>query len=165
MEKKGSLFNLKYFLLLAILVTVDLWTKQYVVNNFSVGQTKDLILPFIDLLLIYNSGIAFGILDNNNELTSYFLLILGIIIVLYIINLATNEQSIKKATALMIISGGALGNIIDRATDNYVTDFLHLKINNYSFFIFNLADAFITIGAILIIKKRIKTNFTNVETN
>mgnify|MGYP001158356502 FL=1 len=165
MEKKGSLFNLKYFLLLAILVTVDLWTKQYVVNNFSVGQTKDLILPFIDLLLIYNSGIAFGILDNNNELTSYFLLILGIIIVLYIINLAINEQSIKKTTALMIISGGALGNIIDRAVDNYVTDFLHLKINNYSFFIFNLADAFITIGAILIIYFEIKTNFTNVETN
>ena len=165
MEKKGSLFNLKYFLLLAILVTVDLWTKQYVVNNFSVGQTKDLILPFIDLLLIYNSGIAFGILDNNNELTSYFLLILGIIIVLYIINLAINEKSIKKATALMIISGGALGNIIDRATDNYVTDFLHLKINNYSFFIFNLADAFITIGAILVIYFEIKTNFTNVETN
>ena len=165
MEKKGSLFNLKYFLLLAILVTVDLWTKQYVVNNFSVGQTKDLILPFIDLLLIYNSGIAFGILDNNNELTSYFLLILGIIIVLYIINLAINEQSIKKATALMIISGGALGNIIDRAVDNYVTDFLHLKINNYSLFIFNLADAFITIGAILIIYFEIKTNFTNVETN
>ncbi len=165
MEKKGSLFNLKYFLLLAILVTIDLWTKQYVVNNFSVGQTKDLILPFIDLLLIYNSGIAFGILDNNNELTSYFLLILGIIIVLYIINLAINEQSIKKATALMIISGGALGNIIDRATDNYVTDFLHLKINNYSFFIFNLADAFITIGAILVIYFEIKTNFTNVETN
>ena len=165
MEKKGSLFNLKYFLLLAILVTVDLWTKQYVVSNFSVGQTKDFILPFIDLLLIYNSGIAFGILDNNNELTSYFLLILGIIIVLYIINLAINEQSIKKATALMIISGGALGNIIDRATDNYVTDFLHLKINNYSFFIFNLADAFITIGAILIIYFEIKTNFTNVETN
>jgi len=165
MEKKGSLFNLKYFLLLAILVTVDLWTKQYVVNNFSVGQTKDFIVPFIDLLLIYNSGIAFGILDNNNELTSYFLLILGIIIVLYIINLAINEQSIKKATALMIISGGALGNIIDRAADNYVTDFLHLKINNYSFFIFNLADAFITIGAILIIYFEIKTNFTNVETN
>ena len=65
----------------------------------------------------------------------------------------------------MIISGGALGNIIDRAVDNYVTDFLHLKINNYSFFIFNLADAFITIGAILIIYFEIKTNFTNVETN
>ena len=165
MEKKGSLFNLKYFLLLAILVTIDLWTKQYVVSNFSVGQTKDFILPFIDLLLIYNSGIAFGILDNNNELTSYFLLILGIIIILYILNLAINEKSTKKATALMIISGGALGNIIDRATDNYVTDFLHLKINNYSFFIFNFADAFITIGAILIIYFEIKTNFTNVETN
>ena len=56
-------------------------------------------------------------------------------------------------------------SIIDRAADNYVTDFLHLKINNYSFFVFNLADAFITIGAILVIYFEIKTNFTNVETN
>ena len=50
-----------------------------------------------------------------------------------------------------MIIGGALGNILDRIPDGYVTDFLHLNVNNFSFFIFNPADAFISIGAILLI--------------
>ncbi len=53
--------------------------------------------------------------------------------------------------ALSFITGGAIGNVLDRINDGSVTDFLHLKIYNYSLFVFNLADAFITIGAILII--------------
>ena len=53
--------------------------------------------------------------------------------------------------ALSLIIAGALGNIVDRIVDGRVTDFLHLEIANFSFFIFNLADAFITLGAILII--------------
>ena len=53
--------------------------------------------------------------------------------------------------ALSLIIAGALGNIIDRFIDGKVTDFLHLEIFNNSFFVFNLADAFITIGAVLII--------------
>ena len=66
-------------------------------------------------------------------------------------------NSIKKQThpllnwALALIFAGALGNIIDRFIDGKVTDFLHLEFGSYSFFIFNLADAFITLGAILII--------------
>ena len=56
-----------------------------------------------------------------------------------------------KKYALSIITAGAFGNIIDRAIDNKVTDFLHLEMFNFSFFIFNFADAFITTGAILII--------------
>jgi signal peptidase II len=50
-----------------------------------------------------------------------------------------------------MIIGGALGNILDRIPDGYVTDFLHLNVNKFSFFIFNPADAFISIGAILLI--------------
>ena len=62
-----------------------------------------------------------------------------------------NEDMIKKKYALSIITAGAYGNIIDRAIDNKVTDFLHLEVLNFSFFIFNFADAFITVGAILLI--------------
>ena len=57
----------------------------------------------------------------------------------------------RNRIALSFITGGAIGNVLDRINDGSVTDFLHLKIYNYSLFIFNLADAFITIGAILII--------------
>ena len=62
-----------------------------------------------------------------------------------------NESEVNKKIALSIITAGAFGNILDRINDGQVTDFLHLEILNFSFFIFNLADAFITIGAILII--------------
>ena len=56
-----------------------------------------------------------------------------------------------SALALSLIIAGALGNIVDRIIDGRVTDFLHLEVADFSFFIFNLADAFITLGAILII--------------
>ena len=65
--------------------------------------------------------------------------------------LLNNENESFKKLALSMITGGALGNIFDRIPDGYVTDFLHLKIYEFSFFIFNPADAFITIGAVTLI--------------
>ena len=164
-EKKGNLYKLSIFLTLCFLVAVDLLTKNIAVSSLSLGTTEEFFLPFIDLLLLYNSGIAFGVLDNNNQFQIYGLLITGIMIVSYILYLAFKETSYKKMLGFSIIAGGALGNIIDRAINGHVTDFLHLKINNFSFFIFNMADAFITIGAILIIYFEIKTNSDESKTN
>jgi len=165
MEKKGNLYKLKIFFLICFLVFIDLWTKNLAVSLLTLGISKEFFIPFIDLLLLYNSGIAFGMFDNNNQFQTYGLLIIGIVIVAYILYLAINETNYKKALSLSIIAGGALGNIIDRAMQGYVTDFLHLKINNFSFFIFNMADAFITIGAILIIYFELKTNSDDVKTD
>ena len=164
-EKKGNLYKLSIFLTLCFLVALDLWTKNIAVSSLSLGSPEEFFLPFIDLLLLYNSGIAFGVLDNNNQFQTYGLLIIGIIIVSYILYLAFKETSYKKMLGFSIIAGGALGNIIDRAINGHVTDFLHLKINNFSFFIFNMADAFITIGAILIIYFELKTNSDDAKTN
>ena len=61
------------------------------------------------------------------------------------------KGNFKKKIGLSFVTGGAFGNIFDRLVDGKVTDFLHLEIMNFSFFVFNLADLFITIGAILII--------------
>ena len=115
------------------------------------GESIKTFFPFIELLLIYNSGIAFGIFDNKGELTSNLLLILTILITLYLLWMIINETKERNKIALSFITGGAIGNVLDRINDGSVTDFLHLKIYNYSLFVFNLADAFITIGAILII--------------
>ena len=165
MEKKGNLYKLNIFFLLCFLVFIDLWTKSLAASLLSIGISKDFFIPFIDLLLLHNSGIAFGMFDNNNQIQTYGLLIIGIVIVVYILHLAFNETNYKKTLGFSIIAGGALGNIIDRAMQGYVTDFLHLKINNFSFFIFNMADAFITIGAILIIYFELKTNSDDVKTD
>ena len=151
MVNKETLYKIKFFLLIGFLIFIDFYSKNLAIENLVYGQSLETFIPFIDLLLIYNSGIAFGIFDNGSVFTSYILLILTLLISLYLIWMIINESEVNKKIALSIITAGAFGNILDRINDGQVTDFLHLEILNFSFFIFNLADAFITIGAILII--------------
>ena len=149
--KKEVLYKLSYPVLIILLVVLDLFSKDYAANNFLVAQSYTTFIPFIDFLLIYNSGIAFGIFDGYGNLASNLLLVITIFILIYLIRLLVKEKVQIAKFALSLITAGALGNIIDRFIDGKVTDFLHLEFGSYSFFIFNLADAFITLGAILII--------------
>ncbi len=151
MASKENLYNYRFILIIFLLVCLDIFSKVIANNNLLFGQSVDTVFPLIELLLIFNSGIAFGIFDNNGELASNLLLILTILITLYLLWMIINETKDRNKIALSFITGGAIGNILDRINDGSVTDFLHLKIYNYSLFVFNLADAFITIGAILII--------------
>ena len=151
MVNKEALYNFRFIILIISLVAIDLISKSFAINNLLFGESSTTFLPFIELLLIYNSGIAFGIFDNSGMLASNILLLVTLIILCYLIWMIIYEPQKNKKYSLSIITAGALGNIIDRVIDGQVTDFLHLEILNFSFFIFNLADAFITIGAILII--------------
>ena len=149
--KKEVLYKLIYPVLIILLVVLDLFSKDYAANNFLFAQSYSTFIPFIDFLLIYNSGIAFGIFDGYGNLASNLLLVITIFILIYLIRLLVKEKVKIAKLALSLITAGALGNIIDRFIDGKVTDFLHLEFGSFSFFIFNLADAFITLGAILII--------------
>lgn len=149
--KKEVLYKLSYPVLIFLLVVLDLFSKDYAANNFLFAQSYSTFIPFIDFLLIYNSGIAFGIFDGYGNLASNLLLVITIFILIYLIRLLIKEKVQIAKFALSLITAGALGNIIDRFIDGKVTDFLHLEFGSFSFFIFNLADAFITLGAILII--------------
>ena len=149
--KKEVLYKLSYPVLIFLLVVLDLFSKDYAANNFLFAQSYSTFIPFIDFLLIYNSGIAFGIFDGYGNLASNLLLVITIFILIYLIRLLVKEKVQIAKFALSLISAGALGNIIDRFIDGKVTDFLHLEFGSFSFFVFNLADAFITLGAILII--------------
>jgi signal peptidase II len=144
------LFKSKYFLYILIFIVLDLFSKRLALNYLS-HLTPIEFIPFIDFYLTFNSGVAFGFLDLGSRVMSNILTLVGILIVAYMLVLLKNENESTKKLALSIIIGGALGNIFDRLLDGYVTDFLHLKINNFSFFIFNIADASITIGAVLLI--------------
>ncbi|MFL2730848.1 MAG: signal peptidase II [Gammaproteobacteria bacterium] len=148
---KETLYKLHYLTLIIVLFVLDLVSKNYAENNISFGQSYTTFLPFIDFFLIYNSGIAFGLFDGYGDLASNILLIITVIILAYLIRMLIQEKVQIAKLALSLIIAGALGNIVDRIVDGRVTDFLHLEIANFSFFIFNLADAFITLGAILII--------------
>ena len=144
------MFKNKYYLYIIIFLLFDISAKQFALTFLNEFESKSFI-PFIDLYLTFNSGIAFGFLDFGQRSLSNLLTILGIGIVIYIFILHKKEDDSSKKFALSMIIGGALGNILDRIPDGYVTDFLHLNVNNFSFFIFNPADAFISIGAILLI--------------
>ena len=144
------MFKSKYFLYILIFIVLDLFSKHLALNYLS-HLTPIEFIPFIDFYLTFNSGVAFGFLDLGSRVMSNILTLVGILIVAYMLVLLKNENESTKKLALSIIIGGALGNIFDRLLDGYVTDFLHLKINNFSFFIFNIADESITIGAVLLI--------------
>ena len=158
MVNKENLYNLKFILVIIFLVTVDVLSKSFANSHLLFGQSSATFIPFIDLLLIYNSGIAFGIFDNSGDFASNLLLTLTFIITTYLIWLTIKETNNKNKISLSLIASGAIGNVLDRMNDGSVTDFLHLEIYNYSLFVFNFADAFITIGAILIIYFEIRRN-------
>ena len=140
--------NIKFFLAAASLILVDLFSKGYVEDFFQQGDAVN-ILPFLSITLAFNSGIAFSLLDFNNFFTDYVLLFIGLIITVFLVRLFKQEDNITSKVGLILIISGALGNIIDRAMDGVVTDFLLFFVGNTPFFIFNLADAYISFGAVL----------------
>tara|TARA_B100002052_G_C15830713_1_gene575216 strand:+ start:575 stop:1054 length:480 start_codon:yes stop_codon:yes gene_type:complete len=142
------LSNIKFSLAAASLILVDLFSKGYVEDFFQQGDVVN-ILPFLGITLAFNSGIAFSLLDFNNFFTDYVLLFIGLIITVFLVRLFKQENNITSKVGLILIISGALGNIIDRAMDGVVTDFLLFFVGNTPFFIFNLADAYISCGAVL----------------
>ena len=86
---KEALYKLQNLTIIIVLFILDLVSKNYAVNNFSLGQSYTTFIPFIDFLLIYNSGIAFGVFDGYGNLTSNILLMVTIIILAYLIRMLT----------------------------------------------------------------------------
>tara|TARA_B100000989_G_C19491676_1_gene450102 strand:- start:595 stop:1101 length:507 start_codon:yes stop_codon:yes gene_type:complete len=153
-EKKKNFFkkeNIYYFTIIIIIFCIDRYSKLNIINNFS--DRKHFVNDFINLDLIWNSGIGFGLLSSEisivyNSITAIISLVIIVLFYLMIIS-----QRLDKLIFSIII-GGALGNLYDRAIFNAVPDFLDLHFNNFHWFTFNLADIFITVGIILLLFKK-----------
>ena len=110
---------------------------------------------FLNINLIWNEGIAFGLFSfGHNNLYNLLTIIISLII-LTILYFVIKSQGIKKYSLLMIL-GGALGNLYDRIFYKAVPDFIDFHIGNFHWFIFNFADIFITIGVVFMILLEIK---------
>ena len=135
---------------LIITVGLDQLIKYWVVNTLEVGEEIDL-LPFLSLYHARNPGIAFSMLSSVSD---WGLIILTLCIICFVIWLWKNagpEKSLSRFGFLLVI-GGAIGNLIDRIRFHYVIDYISFHIDGvFSFAIFNLADSFITVGAVLIV--------------
>ena len=112
---------------------------------------------FLNINLIWNNGIAFGLLNFEKENLYNFLTVLILIIVIFIALMSINTKGFKKFSFLIIL-GGAIGNVFDRIFTKAVPDFIDFHIGNFHWFIFNIADIFITFGVIFLILLEITDN-------
>ena len=145
---KSLLINISLTLLIFL---IDRISKIYVINlNKNFSGSEIFSSKFLNIYLIWNEGIAFG-LFSSNENNIYNILTLFIIFVIIIIfYMITQSQGLQKYSLLMIL-GGALGNVFDRILYKSVPDFIDFHINEFHWFIFNVSDIFITIGVICMI--------------
>ena len=133
-----------------IIFFLDRFSKLKIVNNFS-DQTH-YINNFVNLDLIWNTGIGFGLLSYDSNFAYKLITILIFLIILILFYVAINSKKIDKLI-FSIILGGALGNFYDRLIFNAVPDFIDLHYNNFHWFTFNVADIFITFGIIVFLIK------------
>ena len=138
---------MKYIVLFLFLLFLDLFSKYYVLNFISDSMT---LIPLIDLLVTSNTGIAFSLFSSSDQTIKIILILVTSLALLFLGNEFRNAQSSTYKYALTLIISGGLGNLLERILRGAVTDFLHLRIEKFSFFVFNLADLFITLGAIVI---------------
>ena len=143
-------FYINLFIIFSIFI-IDRITKIYVVSVNSKNSYEDLYSSkFLNINLIWNEGIAFGLFSfNQNNLYNLLTLIISIIVIV-ILKMIINSYGIKKY-GLMMIFGGALGNLFDRIFYKAVPDFIDFHIGEFHWFVFNVADIFITIGVIIMI--------------
>ena len=142
-----------YFSLIIIFVIfiLDRLSKLYVIYLDKINTSSEIFVSkFLNIYLIWNEGIAFGLLSFEKDNLYNILTAFIIIIILVLFFLITRSTGIKKYSLTMII-GGALGNVFDRIYYKAVPDFIDFHVGNFHWFIFNAADIFITIGVFLMI--------------
>ena len=141
-----------YSLLIVLTVFFLDRVSKYIILKISqpLGELNFPITTFLNFNLVWNNGIAFGLFSFDQNI--YYNLVTSIIILvtLIIIWLATKSKGLEKISYLMII-GGSFGNMFDRLYYSSVIDFIDISYNNFHWFIFNVADIFITLGVIILI--------------
>ena len=139
------------FSIVALIYFLDRLSKIYVIQLDKNNLGSDIFnSTYLNIVLIWNKGIAFGLLSfNESYLYNIISLIISIIIIVLII-MSLKSQGFKRYSLLMIV-GGALGNLHDRFFFNAVPDFIDFHIGNFHWFIFNVSDIFITLGVISMI--------------
>ena len=139
---------MKKIVIILTLFFFDRLTKIYLINLQSTGTDVDFyILPFLNLYLIWNTGIGFGLVSLESNIYYHILTSIIAIVNIVLIYFLLKSKGIYTYLLALII-GGSLGNLYDRIYFYAVPDFIDLHLGNYHWFIFNVADIFITVGII-----------------
>ena len=147
-------FSKKFYIYLFFVFLIfisDRLSKIYIINE-SLKNLDNFILKstYLNIRLIWNEGIAFGLLSFDDKVLYHSLSLLILFIILVIIYMIIKSDGFKKFS-LMLILGGALGNFYDRIVYGAVPDYIDFHVNGFHWFIFNIADIFISIGVFALI--------------
>ena len=139
---------MKKVLVILTIFGIDRLSKIYLINLQSSGTDIDFyILPFLNFYLIWNTGIGFGLISMDSGVYYHILTTIILIVNFGLMYFLVKSSGINAYSFSMII-GGSLGNLFDRIYYYAVPDFIDLHLGNYHWFIFNIADIFITVGII-----------------
>ena len=155
-------FSIKFVIIFSIFL-IDQVSKYYIINILEFQNEVIYLSSFLNLQLIWNEGIAFGLLSFENNLYYNAITFVIIIVILILLFLIKNDD--QYSYFYSIIVGGALGNLIDRIRYSSVPDFIDFHISNFHWFVFNIADIFVSLGVICLIVAEIFFNKNVNEKN
>ncbi len=142
-----------FFINLSVILFIFLFdriTKLYVIYLYKQNLNSEIFTSkFLNIYLVWNEGIAFGFFSFNQDYLYNILTLIISIVVLVILYFIFKSDGLKKY-ALIMIFGGAIGNLFDRVVYGAVADFIDFHVGNFHWFIFNVSDIFITLGVIIL---------------
>ena len=142
---------------------IDLLSKNKIISIFKDGVIEKIYVnDYLDFILVFNTGISYGLFSGGGDFQKWILFSLSILIIIFLLSFIRNESSILSNLSISFIIGGALGNVLDRFTYGAVVDFISLHAKGFSWYIFNIADMFIVLGVILFILSQFILSKKNV---
>ena len=143
--------QLRWFLLILIVVMLDQFSKGWVVENLYLYE-RIKILPFFDITLLHNTGAAFSFFafeSGNQRLPLIFISFFVSVFLIVLLIKDAESSSFSQNFPISLIAGGAIGNLIDRIIEGYVVDFFLFYYQSFYFPAFNVADSSITVGMVI----------------
>ena len=142
-----------YSLVVVVAVALDQWIKHLVESGLALHEQVD-VLPFLALFRTYNTGVAFSMFSSFGDTG---LIIVSLVVIAFVLYLASRTPAgqVLARLGFALIIGGAIGNVIDRASHGHVIDYILFHTPVWSFAVFNLADALITVGAVLVLAEEL----------
>ena len=155
MLKNNFKKNIIFIIIFTFIFVTDRLSKLYILNLAEIDETLNLfVTPFLNFYLIWNKGIAFGLFSFDQNFIYNLITFLIVIITLIILFIALKSKDYKGYFFISIFSG-SIGNLYDRLYYSAVPDFIDFHINNFHWFIFNVADIFLSLGVICLISVEI----------
>lgn len=136
----------------AVIFVVDLASKLWVLDGLALEATGPIrITPFLDFVLVWNRGVSYGLFQQDSDLGRWLLVGVTVVATIALATWMARTTSRLSAVALGLVVGGAVGNGVDRVVYGAVVDFVHFHVADFSWYVFNVADAAIVAGAVLIV--------------